>query len=682
MKLPSNSCLAAVFSILYLILMGSYMMVFHSECRFDLSADAVWNDWMSVAATVTSTANDAAYPQSEAFQNAWYIDDKPESLRRFEKTYANRFRHLLKDPNFVPYSPPKSGPSEIIGLGDDPVLTALRPLNRSTYNFFHPVCHQYRFNTSLFPTVSIIMPIQNERPGLLSLTVHSILARTPPSLLKEIIISDDNVDERHEVNRDEIEHLVSLSPKIRYVSHDHPLGCAGSRLEAAKLATGDVLVVVDSHVEMYSNDWLQHLLLPILENPGTLSMQALDILDDLPGHKRKGSGAHHYGVISDVFVFGYVGERFGRPKQGVEAESPSSRLPYASPFVPGSLFAIRRDEFWRLGGYDKGLAVWGGENTELVIKIWSCGFNRGKGILPGRAVVVPCSRVGHVYRIHMKETGRWPPDLPNATVQGLGLRRPGKWELVGGGFVNDFERIVIKNNIRILYVWGNEDTMRGYLSVKFGVNSTDPKDLPAEWRPFLSDLPNDPHIQEQLRFQKKNQCRDFDWFDRHIYYKMLGIHHPWHPSQFKAVTCGSHRANSCGECPNGNGQGWCHGVCKWCPHGAIDDDLILEEEEVLLSETAQCVSKNLKCRAKTPLGPIKKQINGNENKEVRCGKHAAPTCALCPQGNGAPWCNADCHWCPHGAKDATILWNKRKDEMEVDERSACVRKGTPCRTSS
>ena len=34
------------------------------------------------------------------------------------------------------------------------------------------------------------------------------------------------------------------------------------------------------------------------------------------------------------------------------------------------------------------------------------------------------------------------------------------------------------------------------------------------------------------------------------------------------------------------------------------------------------------------------------NAEVSCGGHFAPTCQLCPQGNGAAWCNGDCSWDP------------------------------------
>ena len=34
--------------------------------------------------------------------------------------------------------------------------------------------------------------------------------------------------------------------------------------------------------------------------------------------------------------------------------------------------------------------------------------------------------------------------------------------------------------------------------------------------------------------------------------------------------------------------------------------------------------------------------------EVSCGNHRAFSCAKCPQGNGAVWCNGDCFWSDEG----------------------------------
>jgi len=36
--------------------------------------------------------------------------------------------------------------------------------------------------------------------------------------------------------------------------------------------------------------------------------------------------------------------------------------------------------------------------------------------------------------------------------------------------------------------------------------------------------------------------------------------------------------------------------------------------------------------------------SGGAPTSVNCGGHSASNCASCPQGNGAAWCNGDCHW--------------------------------------
>jgi hypothetical protein len=29
------------------------------------------------------------------------------------------------------------------------------------------------------------------------------------------------------------------------------------------------------------------------------------------------------------------------------------------------------------------------------------------------------------------------------------------------------------------------------------------------------------------------------------------------------TSCGAHNAATCADCPQGNGAGWCNGVCQW-----------------------------------------------------------------------------------------------------------------------
>jgi hypothetical protein len=250
-------------------------------------------------------------------------------------------------------------------------------------SFFNPMCRHYRFDESMLPTVSVIMTSQNEPDDWISISVESI----PPNLLKEVIVVDDNGipgqhglpdNIRRNVDENEWEYIKSLSPKVKVIQHSNREGCARSRLSGAKAATGEVLMFVDSHIEMLSSTWYHHLVIPIVENPKTLAMQTIDVIDDL-GTKDYGAGAGplQYGIINTEFWFGYQVDRFGdymeplypqnftkeeieeRSKMKYTAERPGNRFPYETPFGPGSLFAIRADEFWRLGGYDEGECLCG-----------------------------------------------------------------------------------------------------------------------------------------------------------------------------------------------------------------------------------------------------------------------------------------------------------------------------------
>jgi polypeptide N-acetylgalactosaminyltransferase len=414
------------------------------------------------------------------------------------------------------------------------------------------------------------MTSQNEVSGWMATTVHSIIARTPPHLLKEVIVVDDNgmlLEIRGtEVDEKEYEDLKNL-PKVKVIQNHGREGCARSRLIGAKAATGEVIMFVDSHTEQIASTWYQHLVLPILEDPRTLAIQTIDTIDDTGTreYKKVGHGSHYYGFVNDNFYFTWQSGRFDNWVG--QKETPGGREPYATPVGPGSLFAMRRDEFWRLGGYDEGLYVWGGENTELALKTWMCG---------GRVVMVPCSRVGHMFRKSpelMKK--QWPPKIPKDLSEKLHCnfnKTTNKADWINR---SDFGKITQRNNIRVMEIWvGDHPAKYAYYKKQFGHEYLEP-----QWQQYVDELKHDPAALKQIRLKSENKCHDFEWYDKHVMMKLAGRHHPWYKDPKAAaeetVSCGQHRAKSCDLCPKGHGKHWCNGDCVWC---GLNDNCISQGE--------------------------------------------------------------------------------------------------------
>jgi polypeptide N-acetylgalactosaminyltransferase len=128
------------------------------------------------------------------------------------------------------------------------------------------------------PTVSVIIPFHNEVLSTLTRTVHSVVNRSPPELLKEVILVNDHSDKEHCYG--ELEDYIADhfdGNKIKILVMQTRSGLMKARLAGARYASGDVFIFMDSHTEANVN-WLPPLLEPIALNYRTCTLPLIDVI--------------------------------------------------------------------------------------------------------------------------------------------------------------------------------------------------------------------------------------------------------------------------------------------------------------------------------------------------------------------------------------------------------------------
>jgi polypeptide N-acetylgalactosaminyltransferase len=166
--------------------------------------------------------------------------------------------------------------------------------------------------------------------------------------------------------------------KVKVFHNPTRLGLIVTRLEGAKKASGEVIVFLDSHMEVVTN-WLPPLLDPIAVNRKTATVPVIDNIE---------ASTFKYDARADNTNGGFNWDLRYQHFVLTQKESPPDYDPFTFSTMTGGAYAINREYFFELGGYDRGMFLYNGENYELSFKLHLCGGNMLK---------VPCSRVGNNY---------------------------------------------------------------------------------------------------------------------------------------------------------------------------------------------------------------------------------------------------------------------------------------------
>ncbi|KAK7479302.1 hypothetical protein BaRGS_00029472 [Batillaria attramentaria] len=151
-------------------------------------------------------------------------------------------------------------------------------LQRSIPDVRDRACKSIMYPKEL-PTASVIIIFHNEAWSPLLRTAHSVVLRSPPPYLHEVILLDDFSD-KPELGNDLKEYVEKTWPDgvVKIVRTTERSGLIRARLAGAKAATGDVLIFLDSHCEV-SKGWLEPLLGRIKEDRTAVLCPEIDLID-------------------------------------------------------------------------------------------------------------------------------------------------------------------------------------------------------------------------------------------------------------------------------------------------------------------------------------------------------------------------------------------------------------------
>ena len=240
--------------------------------------------------------------------------------------------------------------------------------------------HALLEEVSLAPTVpmdgsvsiSVVIPARNEENPLLVNTIKYLFVETPAILLKEIIVIDDESEEKIDSVIDTEFPDAEQRAKIRLIRVDNRVGLTNAKTIGAEQSSGTHILFLDGHCRVAPNYAERMLARSLTGSPRDIIVPEVITVEGESFNFKSMNGG-----VKMMFEWNFEFSWFDTNKADDDV-----------PVSSGGILLMTRNEFLN-GRYDRGMLEWGGENIEQSLRAWMCG---------GRVIVERQAKIGHVFQ--------------------------------------------------------------------------------------------------------------------------------------------------------------------------------------------------------------------------------------------------------------------------------------------